>query len=377
MPSIDLTTPSAAYRVTIGPNLLRTLRPRLCRLTESPGRLPRLFLVTSPEIWRLWSAEVLASFRGHEAEHPVVLLVPPGEQHKRLRTVERLLEQMAAAGADRGSVLLALGGGVLGDITGFVAAIYMRGLRYVQLPTTLLAQVDSAIGGKTGVNLGAGKNLAGSFHHPVAVLADIGTLRTLPARELRAGLQEAIKAGVIGSPELFRLLERRAESILSPEDPDHAKLLTRVVTASVRVKAKVVAADEREQGRRMVLNLGHTLGHAIEAATRYRVLLHGEAVGWGTLAALELARGRRAIASRDADRIEHLVLRYGPLPQFRARAERLVDLTANDKKSLSGTLSFVLPTGIGSVAIVRDVTRDELLAAARAMLDRVERAGQA
>lgn len=370
MPSIDLKTPSASYRISIGPNLLATLAPRLGKLTCDAARPPRLFLVTSPEIWGLWSATVLRSFPADK--QPVVLFVPAGEQHKRLRTVERLLEELAGAGADRGSVLLALGGGVLGDLTGFVAAIYMRGIRYVQLPTTLLAQVDSSLGGKTGVNLAAGKNLAGSFHHPLAVIADTTTLRTLPPRELRAGLQESVKAGILGSPQLFRLLEGRADAILSPEHPEHAALITRVVTASVRVKAEVVAADERESGRRMTLNFGHTLGHAIEAATRYRQLLHGEAVGWGSIAATYLSRARGVLTAREAERIEATILRYGPLPRFTAKAEQLVDLTASDKKNRSGRLSFVLATGIGSVEIVEDVTRDELLGAARAMLDRMQ-----
>ncbi len=364
---IDLQTPSAAYRISIGPDLLATLAPRLRKLLGAAAPLPRLFIVTSPEIWQLYATTVLQSFPPEHA--PTILFVPPGEQHKRLPTIERLLEELAQAGADRGSILLALGGGVLGDITGFLAAIYMRGVGYVQLPTTLLAQVDSSVGGKTGVNLLAGKNLAGSFHHPLAVLADTATLSTLPPRELRAGLQEAIKAGVIRSPQLFRLFETRADSILTPTDPDHTPLLTRVVAASVRVKADVVAADERESGLRMILNFGHTLGHAIEAATNYRQLLHGEAVAWGSIAATHLARNRGTLTPADAARIEQTILRYGPLPTFTATADQLVTLTASDKKNRSGTLSFILPTGIGAVTIVQDVTRDELLRAAQSMLD--------
>ena len=369
---IDLQTPSASYRISIGPELLANLAPRLRKLLGAAAPLPRLFLVTSPEIWELWSSTVLRSFAESGAAPPVILFVPAGEQHKRLSTVERLLEELAQAGADRGSLLLALGGGVLGDLTGFLAAIYMRGIRYVQLPTTLLAQVDSSVGGKTGVNLLAGKNLAGSFHHPLAVFADTSTLSTLPARELRAGLQESIKAGIIRSPQLFRLLETRADAILAPDNPEHATLLARVVAASVRVKADVVCLDEREFGLRMTLNFGHTLGHAIEAATEYKRLLHGEAVAWGSIAATHLARHRGSLAPADADRIERVILRYGPLPRFTATAEQLVDLTASDKKNRSGTLSFVLPTGIGSVEIVQDVTRDDLLHAAQAMLDRMQ-----
>ncbi len=367
---IDLATPSATYRISIGPDLLATLAPRLRKLLGAAAPLPRLFVVTSPEIWQLYAPTVLQSFPP-DASQPTILFVPPGEQHKRLPTVERLLEELAEAGADRGSILLALGGGVLGDLTGFLAAIYMRGLRYVQLPTTLLAQVDSSVGGKTGVNLAAGKNLAGSFHHPLAVFADTNTLSTLPPRELRAGLQESIKAGIIRSPQLFRLLETRADAILTPTDPDHATLLTRVIASSIRVKADVVAADERESGLRMILNFGHTLGHAIEAATGYRQLLHGEAVAWGSVAATHLARNRNTLAPADATRIEQTILRYGPLPTFTATADQLVTLTASDKKNRSGTLSFILPTAIGTVAIVGDVTRDELLRAAQSMLDRM------
>ena len=221
----------------------------------------------------------------------------------------------------------------------------MRGIRYVQIPTTLLAQVDSSIGGKTGVNLVAGKNLIGSFNHPLAVLADTDLLATLPAAELRAGLQESIKAGIIRDPRLFKYLEQNADAILSGD----AKALAHVVTASVRVKADVVAKDESESGLRMILNFGHTLGHAIEAATNYKQLLHGEAVGWGSIAATP----RRLVAASSSrttqsDRIIALILRYGPLSPFKATAAKLVALTSGDKKNRSGTRSFVLPTGIGT-----------------------------
>ncbi len=281
-----------------------------------------------------------------------------------MRSVEALAEQMVLAGADRDSVLIALGGGVIGDITGFLAAIYMRGIRYVQVPTTLLAQVDSSVGGKTGVNLAAGKNLVGSFYHPLAVFADTDLLATLPPAELRAGLQESIKAGIIRDPKLFAYLERNAAAVLSG-DP---KALAHVVTASVRVKADVVGKDERESGLRMILNFGHTLGHAIEAATGFKQLLHGEAVAWGSIAALEVARARRTVTPAQAERMSSLIRAYGPLPRFRATATKLVALTSGDKKMRSGTRSFVLPQGIGSTRIVKDVTDVELLIAAESML---------
>ena len=366
MPSIPLQTPSASYSITIAPGLLATVARRLAKL--APGRRLRMFLVTSPEIWALWSAPVLASFGAVRQDPPMVLFLPAGEASKRLSSIERLCEQLAEAGADRDTLLLALGGGVVGDMTGFLAAIYMRGIPYVQLPTTLLAQVDSSIGGKTGANLRAGKNLVGSFHHPLAVLADTDTLRTLPPAQLRSGLQESIKAGIIYDARLFRYLEANAATILDPDSPEHTAALTRVVAASVRVKADVVSKDERESGLRMILNFGHTLGHAIETATGYGTLIHGEAVAWGSIAATRLALARGMLSPGDADRIERLILRYGPLPRFKAHPVKLVDLTARDKKNRGGALSFILPTAIGKVEIVRDVTHGELLAAAEAML---------
>jgi 3-dehydroquinate synthase len=366
--SIPVTTPSAAYQVHIGANLLPTLAPRLRKLLglKPAAPLPRLFIVTAPEIWGLWSKAVLASFK--EAEAPTVLFLPPGERNKRLASVESLAQQLALAGADRDSILLALGGGVLGDLTGFLAAIYMRGIRYLQLPTTLLAQVDSSIGGKTGANLLAGKNLIGSFHHPLAVLADTATLATLPASELRAGLQESIKAGIIRDTRLFRFMEESAGAILlSNGQPDPAAL-ARIVTASVRVKAEVVSKDEKESGLRMILNFGHTLGHAIETATGYKQLLHGEAVAWGSIAATFVSQNRGLLSEKDAARILALILRYGPLPAFTAQPERLVALTYGDKKARSGRRAFILATGIGRTQIVYDVTDAELLAATNQML---------
>jgi len=356
--SVPLTTPSASYEILIAAGLLDTLEKRLTKLTS--GKLPKIFIVTSPEIWGLWSKTVLGSFK----ESPTVLFLPPGERHKRLASVESLAQQLAESGADRDSLLLALGGGVIGDITGFLAAIYMRGIRYVQLPTTLLAQVDSSLGGKTGVNLLAGKNLIGSFHHPLAVLADTNTLATLPSAELRAGLQESIKSGIIYDAKLFRFMEQNSDAILS----GNPAALTRVVTASVRVKADVVSKDERESGLRMILNFGHTLGHAIEAATGYKKLLHGEAVGWGSIAATYVSLHRGTITQKEADRIISTILMYGPLPRFTAKAEKLVALTYSDKKTRSGKRAFVLAKGIGATEIAFDVTDEELLTAANEML---------
>jgi 3-dehydroquinate synthase len=367
VPVIPINTPSANYNVTIASNLLRTLHPRLRKL--NPDKPFHPFVITSPDIWALWSKPFLASFPKNQ-ESPTILFLPSGERHKRLASVESLAQQLSTAGADRDALLLAFGGGVIGDITGFLAAIYMRGIRYVQIPTTLLAQVDSSIGGKAGVNLATGKNLIGSFNHPQAVFADTDLLATLPPAQLRAGLQESIKAGIIYDAKLFRYMEQNAEAILSTSKKKGAdsKALAHVVAASVRVKASVVSQDEKESGLRMILNFGHTIGHAIEAATNYKQLLHGEAVAWGSIAALQVARARDTLAQKDTERVTNLILRYGPLPPFKATAQKLVALTARDKKNRSGIRSFVLPTAIGTTEIVRNVTEPELLAATESML---------
>lgn len=360
MTSVRVKTESADYQVHIGRGLLARLAEQTTRLTQT---ISRVFLVTSPEIERLWATPVRDGFSALGLQVHT-LLVPPGEGEKRLATVERLCEELATHRADRDSLLVALGGGVIGDLTGFLAAVYMRGIRFVQVPTTLLAQVDSSVGGKTGVNLRAGKNLVGSFYHPLAVFADIDVLATLPPRELRAGLQESVKAGVIQDRALFDYMEANADNILRG-DPN---ALQHVVEASVCMKAAVVGEDERENGLRMILNFGHTVGHAIEAATQYKSLLHGEAIGWGMIAATRLAQARGMLSASDAERITALVHRCTDLPRFNATTEKLVSLTGSDKKKRSGTLNFVLPTAIGTVEIVRDVTEAELRSAVDEML---------
>ncbi len=363
MPSIAIKTPSASYDVTIGSGLLRNLSSRLARLNKDKPFRP--FVITSPEIWAHWSKPFLASFKAP----PTVLLHPSGERFKRMAAVESLAQQLALAGADRDALLIAFGGGVIGDITGFLAAIYMRGVRYIQVPTTFLAQVDSSIGGKTGVNLLAGKNLIGSFNHPQAVLCDTDLFRTLPPAQLRAGLQESIKAGIIYDAKLFAYLEKNAATILAKKPTKQTQAaITRVVTASVRVKADVVNKDEKELGLRMILNFGHTLGHAIESATNYKQLLHGEAVAWGSIAALHVALSRGTITPAQADRITKTILRYGPLSPFKTTAAKLVALTYSDKKNRSGKRAYVLPTAIGSTQIIYDITDAELHTASESML---------
>jgi len=358
MQTIRVETATAKYEVVAGSGLLETLAPRIER---AAGRLPRrVFVVTSAEIWALWGEAFLSSF----AEAPVTLFLEPGEKHKTMASVEKLLRQMAAAGGDRGSLVIAFGGGIVGDVGGFLAAIFMRGIPFVQVPTTLLAQVDSSVGGKVGVNLPEGKNLVGNFHQPRAVFADIGVLGTLPDRELRAGLMESVKAGIIRGRTLVRFMEEHADEVLG-RDP---KALERVIAASIRMKAGVVNVDERENGLRMILNFGHTVGHALEQATGYKVLLHGEAVGWGMVAALHVARERGTISSRQAERLESLVYQYGPLPALKLRASKVVAATLGDKKNVGGVRRFVLPVGIGDAGVVEDVTAAELEAAAGYML---------
>jgi 3-dehydroquinate synthase len=366
---VGVRTPSAEYAVEIGVGLVELVGARVDAVLGgglSAGR-QRAFVVTSPEIDRLWGEKLEAGFPAPLTR----LMVPAGEEHKRLATVERLVEELAGLGADRDSVLVALGGGVIGDMTGFVAAMYMRGIRYVGVPTTLLAQVDSSLGGKTGVNLAAGKNLVGAFHHPLAVYADIATLGTLPAAELRAGLQEAVKAGVIRDRTLFEFLEGESAAVLGGD----REALTRVVVDSVRVKAEVVSADEREGGLRMILNLGHTLGHAIEAATEYKQLLHGEAVAWGMLAAIGIGLRRGTVSSEEGARMERVIRAYGPMRGFRAEASELVSLTSKDKKNRSGARSFVLPVGIGDAVVVKDVGEAELRVAADGIVDEAKSIG--
>jgi 3-dehydroquinate synthase len=358
--TIRVETPSAKYDVIAGSGLIETLAPRIERVV---GRLPRrIFVLTSAPIWALWGHCLQQSFR----EAPVVLFLEPGEKYKTLASVEKLLRQMAQAGGDRGSLLIAFGGGIVGDVGGFVAAIYMRGIPYVQVPTTFLAQVDSSVGGKTGVNLPEGKNLVGSFNHPLAVFADIGVLGTLPDQELRAGLMESVKAGIIRDRALVRFMEEHATEVLG-RDP---KALERVIAASIRMKAGVVNRDERENGLRMILNLGHTVGHALEQATGYKTLLHGEAVGWGMVAALHLALKRGTISGAQFKRLESLIHRYGPLPALKLRAAKVIAATGGDKKNVGGVRRFVLPIGIGDAGVVEDVTPAELEAAVGYMLAR-------
>jgi len=255
---------------------------------------------------------------------------------------------MIAAGADRSSVVIAFGGGIVNDVAGFLAAVFMRGIPVIQVPTTLLAQVDAAVGGKTGVNLVSGKNLVGSFHQPLAVLIDPNVLATLPDREYRAGLYEIIKCGIIRDPELFRVLDECAPSVLAKTPA----IVDRIISDAVRIKAEVVSADEREGDLRRILNFGHTIGHALEAETQYTRFLHGEAVAFGMSAATALAERTTHLTSADRAAIDRVIARYGEIPPLDGiTAGRLFSHLAADKKTIQGKVHFVLPVRIGEVRI--------------------------
>ena len=304
------------------------------------------------------------------------MFLPSGESHKRLATVESLAQQLALAGADRDSILLAFGGGVIGDVTGFLAAIYMRGIRYVGLPTTLLAQVDSSLGGKTGVNLLAGKNLIGAFHHPLAVFSDIDLLATLPAAELRAGLQEAIKSGIIRDAKLFRYMEQNAEYYSSRGQSRMHSLASSPPASASRPRSS--ARTRRNPA------CAWSSTSATPSATPSRPppttanSCTAKRSPGACIAALHVSLNRGLITPEDFARMANLILRYGPIPPFKiaatpqASAAKLVALTSADKKKRSGRRAFVLATGIGRTEVAHDVTDAELLAATHAMLNTMQ-----
>jgi 3-dehydroquinate synthase len=364
MRTIKVTTSSEEYAVCIGSGLVDSLSSRLDKLLGKQKK--RIFVLTSPEIWALWGSHFQASLASTSlgAEQPVVLFLPQGESHKRFGEVERLATEMSSAGADRSSLLIAFGGGVIGDVGGFLAAIYMRGIDYVQIPTTFLAQVDSSVGGKTGVNLRTGKNLIGCFHHPLAVYADIDLLSTLSQRELRAGLYESVKAGLIRDAALFRYFEANLPLI----DERDSAAIEKIVAASVRMKAEVVGIDERESGLRMILNFGHTMGHAIEAVSGFGVLLHGEAIAWGMLIALAISMSRQWLKPADAGRAERVIRYFEPPALPPLRPQRLLEAASKDKKNRASVRRFVLLKGIGQAVVAEDVTDSEILAALQSTL---------
>lgn len=352
---IDVTHAAGAYPVIVGAGLIE----RLGALLAEQGLMAETVVITCPPVWRLHGPALEPVLGGHPP-----LVIPDGERAKTLSTVARLYDGLARRRADRATVILAVGGGVVGDVAGFAAASYLRGLRVVQVPTTMLAQVDSAIGGKTGVNLPAGKNLVGAFHAPSLVVCDPTVLATLPRREFRAGLYEAIKYGVIASRSLFDTLAASLPALFA-RDPD---ALTPLIGECCRIKAEVVMADEHERGQRRILNFGHTVGHALESVSKYRRFRHGEAVGLGMLAAAAVSHARGEFTAGDFEALRGVITHLGPLPSTAdlpvAGALEAIQL---DKKVTSGTLHFVLPTRIGATRIVTDIRREELADALRAI----------
>ncbi len=360
MISVPVATPSRSYEVLIGSGLLARAGECLGKFLENK----RAFVVTVPPVRRRWAGVLVKSLAASGIETELVEM-PDGERSKRLATLEKLAEKLVKRGADRGAALIALGGGVTGDVTGFLASIYMRGVDVIQIPTTVLAQVDAAIGGKTGVNLASGKNMLGTFHQPRAVLVDPAVLETLPSREYRAGLYESLKCGIIGDEGLFRLFEERRREILDRD----AVVLEKVIADSVRLKAAVVSADEREGGLRQVLNLGHTVGHALEVETGYTQLLHGEAVAWGMVAATHIALSTGKLDSVTAGRISNSVLGFGRLPRMAITTRNILRRLRSDKKTRQGVVRFILPREIGKVEIVTDVPE----AIVRAAVDEIRK----
>jgi 3-dehydroquinate synthase len=351
---IDVRTASGRYAIDIAAGLAERL-PHLLDTIEAPKRR---FIVSTPTVWRLHEER----FRGVSHDDPV--LIPDGERHKQLATVGKIYDALIRAAADRASTIVAIGGGVTGDVAGFAAATYLRGVPVVQVPTTLLAQVDSAVGGKVGVNHPMGKNLIGAFHAPLAVAIDPTLLATLPRREFRAGLYEVVKYGVIASRDLFDRVATDLSALFAREP---GKLVP-VIADSCGIKARIVEADERETGVRRTLNFGHTAGHALEAVTKYRRFRHGEAIAYGMLVAAQLGVARGTFDPAARDELGALIVQMGPLPAVAdLSAAQVVEAVGRDKKVIAGQLHYVLPTAIGATEIVKDVTPAELSAALKAV----------
>jgi 3-dehydroquinate synthase len=352
---IDVDTGSRSSAIWIDEGIVE----QLPALLDARGVGKRRFIVSSPVIWRLHGKQLQ-----HVAGGAEPILIPDGERYKNLQSVSRIYESLIRAGADRGSAIIAVGGGVVGDTAGFAAATFLRGIALAHVPTTLLAQVDSSIGGKVGVNHALGKNMIGAFHQPAVVAIDPLLLRTLPRREFRSGLYEVVKYGMIASRELFDRVAHHSKEIFAKD----AEILLPAIVESCRIKAKVVSADERESGLRRILNFGHTVGHALEAVTKYRRYRHGEAIALGMLAAADLGVARGALAERERQALAQLIAQLGPLPTVAdLSTDEIVEAVRRDKKVVNGRLHFVLAIEIGATITVDDVTEDEL----RAVLKRL------
>jgi 3-dehydroquinate synthase len=343
MPTFRVETPQRCYPVIVE-------RGAIGHVAQSiPAKIGKVFVISTEDVWRHQGQALARNLEGVPYE---VLYLPGGEDRKRLAPAEQVAEQMLQRGGDRSSLVIAFGGGIVNDMGGFIAAIFMRGIPVIQVPTTLLAQVDASIGGKTGVNLASGKNLIGSFHQPLAVLIDPAALETLPEREYRAGLYEIIKAGIIRNAELFAFLEERSAEVLGREPA----AVDRIIADSVRMKCEVVSGDERENDLRRILNFGHTFGHALEAETEYTRFLHGEAVAWGMRAAVYLAESTGYVSAEDSVEMLETIQLYGPIPPLDGiRAENLLTRLVHDKKTMQGNVHFVLPVRIGEVKVVSGI----------------------
>ena len=356
MPTYRVETPQHSYSAIV-------LRGAIGHAAQQlPAKHGKVFVVTTEDVWRHQGGALARALAGVPFE---TLYLPGGEDRKRLAPVEELAEQMVHCGGDRSSMVIAFGGGIVTDMAGFLAAIFMRGIPVLQIPTTLLAQVDAAIGGKTGVNLVSGKNLIGSFHQPLAVLIDPALLETLPEREYRAGLYEIVKAGIIREAELFRYLTTETAAVLARR-PD---AVDTIIAESVRMKCEVVSSDEREGDLRRILNFGHTFGHALEAETGYTRLLHGEAVAWGMRAAIYLGQLTGHVSAEDAVDMLETIAAYGPIPPVDGiPAENLLGRLVHDKKTIQGKVHFVLPVRIGEVTVVSGIAEKLVLEAIRSAL---------
>ena len=329
------------YRVIVGRGAWQALR-RLRGYTSS-------FVLTEASLWERWGRR-FARESGRGRVQPI--LVPSGETSKSLARAGNVAAELLERGADRRSLLVALGGGVVGDLGGFVASTYMRGIDYVQAPTTVLAQVDSALGGKTAVNIHGMKNLLGTFCAPRLVVSDPAVLASLSPRAFQSGLYEAVKHAILSGPGLFGWIENRIPGL----KPGHTKILETLVARAAQVKVDVVSRDEKEAGLRRILNLGHTYGHALEEATGYRRFLHGEAVAWGMLMVTRLAELANLLDPAVGKRIASLVSAVGPLPRICDLGEdKVLGLLPRDKKAVGGRIHWVLPEGIGKVRVTPDV----------------------
>ncbi|MBI4826457.1 MAG: 3-dehydroquinate synthase [Nitrospirae bacterium] len=344
--SVNVGLDDRSYEIVIGHDLLSKLGLRIKEFRPS-----KVAIISNETVFPLYKDTVLASLKEHGIM-PEVFLMPDGEKHKGLEWANRMYGNLLAARFDRSSLILALGGGVAGDLTGFVAATYMRGIRFIQVPTTLLSQVDSSVGGKTGVNHPLGKNMIGAFYQPSLVLIDVDTLKTLPKREFAAGMAEVIKYGVIADRELFDYLKNKREDILSLGES-----IIHLVKRSCEIKADVVSKDERETGLRAILNFGHTIGHAIETATGYKMYLHGEALAIGMRYAADIAVRKGIFDKGLAVQVKALIESYNlpvDLP-LGVPVSDIINAVKVDKKAKAGKVIFILPESIGSVRIADDV----------------------